>query len=174
MTNELVSTEDFKAIMATVCSQVAVVTAMAANRPHGATVTAFCSLSLHPPMIVVALNQTSRLLELINGTGRLGINLLAEGQQDVADCFASKSDNKFESVRWRLRGELPAIEGSAGWLGCRVAKQLGGGDHDLLLCDVVDTVRPTVARRPLVYGSREYGTHSGLSDGRPLLALAGP
>jgi flavin reductase (DIM6/NTAB) family NADH-FMN oxidoreductase RutF len=172
MTNNFVSIEDFTGIMGSVCSQVAVVTTMAYGHPHGATVTAFCSLSLHPPMIVVALDHKSRVLGVINETGQLSINLLADDQRDLADCFATKSDNKFKFVRWRLRGELPAIDGNAGWLGCRVAHQVRGGDHDLLLCDVVDTAAPAMARRPLVYGSREFGTHSGLCNQLAASAMA--
>ncbi len=56
---------DFRDAMATVCTPVAVVTAMDGERPHGTTVSAFASLSVDPPMVLVALDARSDLLTLV-------------------------------------------------------------------------------------------------------------
>jgi flavin reductase (DIM6/NTAB) family NADH-FMN oxidoreductase RutF len=160
---EHVATEAFKRLMGSVCSHVCVVTTMVDAHPYGTTVTAFCSLSLRPPMIVVALDRGSRLLQAVNVTRQLGVNLLSDDQSDLAAGFATKSDNKFEAVRWHVsQDNLPSLEGNAGWLSCRVRDQVNGGDHDLLLCDVVETKPASTARRPLVYCGGVFGTHSEL------------
>ncbi|MGH3249709.1 MAG: flavin reductase family protein, partial [Trebonia sp.] len=62
----------FRAVMATVCTPVSVVTAMAGDRPHGSTVSAFASLSLNPPMVLVSLDLSSDLLRHIRDSGAFG------------------------------------------------------------------------------------------------------
>ena len=84
--------------MASACSSVSVVTTVAAGVPHGTTVSAFCSLSVNPPMILVSLDNTSRLLRHVRDSGRFGLNLLASDQSDLARRFATKAGDKFAGV----------------------------------------------------------------------------
>lgn len=156
-----VSTDRFRSIMGTVCAQVAVLTAITEDgRAHGTTVTAFASLSLDPPMVSAALDRSSRLLAAVRESRRVGITLLAEGQDELATQFATKAGDKFDGVAWHLRGGLPRLDDSAGWLGCQVRDLVDGGDHVVLFC-LVDDVEVS-QQRPLVYGHRQFGTHSGL------------
>ena len=67
----------FRDLMAAVCAPVTVVTSADEAGPHGATVSAFASLSLRPPLVTVARDRRSALLASILGTGRLGVNVLA-------------------------------------------------------------------------------------------------
>jgi flavin reductase (DIM6/NTAB) family NADH-FMN oxidoreductase RutF len=85
--------------MASACSSVSVVTTVAAGVPHGTTVSAFCSLSVNPPMILVSLDNTSRLLCHVRDSGRFGLNLLASDQSDLARRFATKAGDKFGRPR---------------------------------------------------------------------------
>jgi flavin reductase (DIM6/NTAB) family NADH-FMN oxidoreductase RutF len=155
-----VSGERFRSIMGEVCAQVAVVTTTTGAGPHGTTVTAFCSLSLDPPMVCVALDRGSRLLAAVRDTRRVGINLLAEGQDVLAMRFASKGDDKFAGTAWALDGGLPRLDEHAGWIAGEVLDFVDGGDHVVLFCLV--TAVDTGQRRPLVYSRRTFGTHSGL------------
>lgn len=66
--------------MAAVASPVAVVTAMDGRRLHGTTVSAFASVSLTPPMVLVSLDNQSQLLAIIRRTGRFGLNVLGSHQ----------------------------------------------------------------------------------------------
>src|ERR1700727_787104 len=74
----------FRDTLARVPTPVTVVTSHIDRRPHGTTVSAFSSLSLEPPMILVSLDQNSDLLKIIQETGRFGVNVLAVGQQSLA------------------------------------------------------------------------------------------
>ena len=47
----------FREVMAGVATPVSVVTAISDGRPHGTTVSAFASLSMDPPMVLVALDR---------------------------------------------------------------------------------------------------------------------
>src|SRR5215475_2022293 len=140
----LVEPEVFRAVMAAVCTPVAVVTAMDGNRPHGTTVSAFASLSLRPPMVVIALDHGSDLLAYIRHEGRFGLNVLASHQHDIAQRFARKGHDKFAEVAWVSDSGVPRIAECAGWLACAVADSIVGGDHTLVL-GTVDAASQRVA-----------------------------
>lgn len=152
---------DFVDTMASACSSVSVVTTEDAGVPHGTTVSAFCSLSADPPMILVSLDNSSRLLRHIRNSGRFGLNLLASDQRDLALRFASKAGNKFEGVDYELAGDVPRLSGTAGWVSCALHTELPGGDHTILLGTVVDAA--AAGRAPLTYYSRSFGTHTPVS-----------
>jgi flavin reductase (DIM6/NTAB) family NADH-FMN oxidoreductase RutF len=144
--------------MARACSSVSVVTTHDAGRSHGTTVSAFCSLSAAPPMILVSLDNTSRLLSHIRSSGRFGVNLLASDQSDLARRFASKAEDKFDGLGHDLPGGVPRLPGAAGWVSCELHSELPGGDHTILLGTVTDAASSGLA--PLTYYSRSFGTHA--------------
>jgi flavin reductase (DIM6/NTAB) family NADH-FMN oxidoreductase RutF len=152
----------FKAVMGSVCTPVAVVTAFDGDRPHGTTVSAFSSLSLTPPMVLVALDEKSDLLALLRHSSRFGINILSHAQDSIADQFAAKGDEKFEGVSWVRRAGAPHILESACWFGCDVAQLVSGGDHTIVLGTVLQTDH--VDRAPLTYHRRSFGTHQALPE----------
>ena len=86
----------FRDAMATVCTPVAVVTAMDGHRPHGTTVSAFASLSMTPPSLLVSLDRGSELLGLVLGSGFFGMNVLGSSQSGLAGKFARKGADKFD------------------------------------------------------------------------------
>lgn len=88
----------FRHVMAGVCTPVSVVTALDGDRPHGTTVSAFASLSMEPPMVLVALDRKSDLLALVRGSGLFGVNVLGSEQSALATRFARKGIAKFEHV----------------------------------------------------------------------------
>src|SRR5271156_6655442 len=106
----------FRDTLARVPTPVTVVTSHVDRRPHGTTVSAFSSLSLEPPMILVSLDQRSDLLKIITETGRFGVNVLAVGQQPLATAFARKGDDKFADVAWYMDHGAPRLAGKGQWL----------------------------------------------------------
>ncbi|TSD96896.1 flavin reductase [Gordonia rubripertincta] len=154
----------FREVMAKVCTPVAVITAFDDRRPHGTTVSAFTSLSMGPPMILVSLDRDSDLLAIIRRTGRFGVNVLAHDQADVAMRFARKGADKFDGVDWSDSAELPRLDGAAGWLGCTTASLVDGGDHVVALGNIVETGITSTA--PLTYHDRVFGTHRAFEVAR--------
>jgi flavin reductase (DIM6/NTAB) family NADH-FMN oxidoreductase RutF len=145
----------FRDVMAAVCTPVAVVTSVRAGVPHGTTVSAFASLSMNPPMVLVSLDRGSDLLTMVRETGRFGINVLGSDQADLALRFARKDGPaKFEGVPWELRAEVPRLPDVVGFAGCTVADLVPGGDHVIVLGDVVAT--ELAAGPPLVYHGRMF------------------
>ena len=116
----------FRAIMATVCSPVTVVRGMAGDAPHGSTVSDFCSLSLNPPLVSVALDRSSNLLRVIRRTRRMGVNLLGHTHGELALTFAQKSTDKFDGIPWLDDCGLPRLDEAPGWLACDVERVVSG------------------------------------------------
>lgn len=149
-----VEPEGFRRVLGTVPAPVSVVTSIDGDGPHGTTVSAFCSLSLRPPMVLVALDRRSELLALIERAGRYGINVLARGQEEFAERFARKGRDRFEGIDWQREGGLPRLPGTQAWLACEVGDLLPAGDH------VIATGHVTSAEgrdaEPLVYQERTF------------------
>jgi flavin reductase (DIM6/NTAB) family NADH-FMN oxidoreductase RutF len=153
----------FREVMASVCTPVTVITALRDQTPFGTTVSAFASLSVAPPMVVVALDRNSDLLRVVSDSHRYGVNVLGKEQADVARRFATKGGpDKFSGVGWYEDHELPRLPDASGFLACDVAEFVDGGDHVLLL----GTVSSVTAGRggPLTYHGRRFGTHEPFED----------
>jgi flavin reductase (DIM6/NTAB) family NADH-FMN oxidoreductase RutF len=151
----------FREVMAGVATPVSVVTSMADGLPHGTTVSAFASLSMAPPMVLVSLDRGSDLLALVRESGRFGVNVLGSTQSALALAFARKGGTgKFQGVRWEIDHDLPRLPGAPGWLACDVASLVEGGDHVVALGTVV--AAETLDGRPLTYHGRVFGTHAAL------------
>jgi flavin reductase (DIM6/NTAB) family NADH-FMN oxidoreductase RutF len=169
----MITTDAFKDAMAAVCAPVTVMTTTCDGHPFGTTVSAFWSLSLRPPMVGLALADDSELLHRLRDTRRLGVNLLADGQQELAMNFARKGGAKFDGISWTTADAgLPRLTAAPVWLACDVQQFVPAGDHVVLVAGVV-----AIARRPslpLVYAQRAFGTHSGLKEqqAEPAAAMA--
>lgn len=147
----------FRETMAAVATPVCVVTTIVDDRPHGTTVSAFASLSLRPPMVLVALDGGSQLLGRLDAGRRFGVNILTEGQAGLARSFARKGDDKFAGVAWHTVQDVPRIDGPGGWLLCAVEELVPGGDHVVVLGAVLAAAPAAAA--PLTYHERQFGTH---------------
>jgi len=164
--------ELFREALGAVATPVTVVTTTTGDdRPVGTTVSAFSSLSLDPPMIIVCLDRGSALLEELRASRRMGVNVLAADQGDTARGFARKGVDKFAGVEWSMDDGLPRIQGSAAWLACDIDAFVDGGDHLIATAHV--THADVVERPPMVYFRRVFGTHHTPSSPRHVTRLEG-
>jgi flavin reductase (DIM6/NTAB) family NADH-FMN oxidoreductase RutF len=153
----------FREVMASVCTPVSVVTTMCGGLPFGTTVSAFSSLSMDPPMILVALDRGSDLLAVIRQTSCLGLNILGSHQSALAGAFARKGGvAKFTGVPWHDDHGVPRLPGAAGFLTASVAQLIPGGDHIVVLANVHTSHSTGTA--PLTYHNRVFGTHTALRE----------
>jgi flavin reductase (DIM6/NTAB) family NADH-FMN oxidoreductase RutF len=149
----------FREAMAMVCTPVAVVTAQRSGVPFGTTVSAFTSLSMDPPMLLVSLDRGSGLLAVIRDVGQFGVNVLSNQQADLATNFAVKGGTeKFDGITWHLAADVPQLPGSVAFVSCRAAEMVEGGDHVVMLGEVVAVHH--CEHPPLTYHRRGFGTHS--------------
>jgi flavin reductase (DIM6/NTAB) family NADH-FMN oxidoreductase RutF len=161
----LVPIDQFRSVMTQVASAVSVVTCALGGQPHGATVSAFASLSMEPPMMMMALNRHSELLHIILQARRFRINVLSADQQEIATWFASeRSPDRFIGPRWRYDDGLPLVFDAQAWITCALGEVLHGGDHAILLGYVKEAAAQP--RPPLVRYARAYGTYSPWDRGQ--------
>jgi flavin reductase (DIM6/NTAB) family NADH-FMN oxidoreductase RutF len=158
-----VDADTFRAALASVCTPVAVVTSRYEERAHGTTVSAFCSLSLDPPLVGVALDRDSELLAMVVRAGEYAINVLGDGQEELAALFARKGVDKFARVDHELDDGLPRLPGATSWLACDLEQLVPAGDHVM----AVGLVRRAETRGgdPLLYRHRRFGTLSARLSG---------
>lgn len=159
MSEALTATQaTFRRAMAGVCTPVSVVTTIELfAQPYGTTVSAFTSLSMSPPMVLVSLDASSSLLGLIERTGSFGVNVLAADQAELALRFATRAPGRFTGVAWTREHGAARLGGASAWLACTVDDIVEGGDHRILLGNVVAAEATDL--EPLTYHARTFGTH---------------
>lgn len=130
---------EFRKAMAEFPSGVTVVTALDEQGGLvGFTASAFSSLSLDPPLVLVCPALTSATYPHLVRGGRFAIHILAADQQDIAMAFASKGADKVAALEWTL-SDLgnPLLEGSSCVLECSLWREYEGGDHAILVGEVL-------------------------------------
>lgn len=150
----------FRDIMACFPSGVAIVTAHeAGGRPRGLTLSAFCPVSLEPPLVLVCVDRTSNTLPALQASGGFTVNFLAGGRDHLAVLYASKAEEKFEGISWR-RPELaqggPVLHrDSAAYAVCVTRQAIEAGDHWVFVGEVCEG-EVLEERLPLVYHRRAF------------------
>jgi flavin reductase (DIM6/NTAB) family NADH-FMN oxidoreductase RutF len=165
-----VDEQTYREILASFPSGVAVVTAFDEDgRPYGLTVSAFCAVSLDPPLVLVCIDKESNTLKAIDRRRGFTVNLLASGREEMALTFASKDSEKFSSMRWE-RAQIPnggpvLAHDCVSFAACALHDAIPAGDHWILVGRVEDGA--TFAdREPLVYGQRRFASWHDLPDDR--------
>lgn len=160
----MVDQQAFKDAMSQLAAAVAIVTTGTDDAPHGTTVSAFMSLSLEPPMVLVSLDKRSSLLAQLGVGAPIGINVLSTEQNALARRFASKGVDRFAGVEWAVADGAPKLVGDHTWVAGTVGRIIEAGDHFLVLVDVHAT--EVNANCPLLYWQREFGTHGTIQPGK--------
>ena len=137
---EGVSSDRFRDVLGRFASGVTVVTGRGGRGPVGLTVQSFMSVSLDPPLVVVAASRTSRAWPVIERSGGYCVNLLSADQATVAEVMATRGADKFAGVRWRPSAVTgsPVLDGGLGHVDCIIERVDDGGDPVLALGRVVD------------------------------------
>ena len=151
---QLVDQDAFRGAMGAVPTPVSIVTT-ALGTPHGTTVSAFASLSLDPPLVLVSLQDDSDLLGMVRQTRRFGLNVLAFNQAHIAAKFAKRGIDRFADIAWELDHGSPRLHGVASWTACRAADFITAGDHVIVTGLVESAFNADIAG--LVYQHRSFG-----------------
>lgn len=150
----------FRDVMGSFPSGVVVLTAFGDDdRPRGLTVSAFCAVSLAPPLALVCVDMTSNTLPALSHSGGFTVNILAAGREQLARRMATKLTDKFDGIEWRrpkspLGG--PVLEhDAAAYAVCTLRDTIEAGDHWVLIGLVTEgEYFPGVT--PMVFSRRSY------------------
>jgi 4-hydroxyphenylacetate 3-hydroxylase, reductase component len=125
------------------------------GHPLGLTVTAFCSVSLDPPLVLVSVGNRSEANAGFRDSGVFGVSVLAEDQEAVSQRFAKGGAAKFKGIELDTgtTGVL-LVPGALAHIECRLTASHPAGDHTIHLGEVVAlTARPG---RPLLHHASAY------------------
>lgn len=152
----------FRNALGSFATGVTVVTAAGPDgRDVGVTANSFNSVSLDPPLILWSLNRSSGSLKAFTESEGFAVHILAADQQAVSDRFASRKENRFENLDFeRGVGGAPLLPGCTAQFQCRLAFRYDGGDHEILVGEVVALDHSP--KPPLIYHGGRYGGVSGL------------
>ena len=122
----------FRKVMGNFASGVTVVTTAVDGQVHGMTVSAFISVSLTPPLVLVSLHNGAHIHTLLPQVGRYAVSILAEDQKPVSQHFAGWPQEGFK-INFVWRDGLPLIENALAHLVCDIHAHHPAGDHTLYL-----------------------------------------
>ena len=162
----------FKNAMSQFASGVTVITASSEGQDHGMTASAFCSLSLDPPLVLVCVKRENRMWHALKKSAGFGVHLLSREQESLSNRFAGGIVD--EEGKWRpwppdrdkfadleiARGrasEAPLFSGALATLDCLHHDALDGGDHTIFVGRIVEaSAQERGATEPLLYFSGRY------------------
>jgi len=170
--------DTFRLVMGRFATGISVVTTLDGDQPAGITVNALSSVSLDPPLVMVALDRRRFITPMVRATGRYAVSILGSDQQALSDCFAhapvSPGREEFCGAAWHPGPTgLPLLDGAIATLECTIVQTFSAGDHDLFIGRVDSQDAPgddgegPRSVTPLLYFRRRYLSVAD-SAGRPV------
>ena len=136
------------------------------------TANSFTSLSLDPPLVLFCLGRETKAGRAIDETSEFSVNILSEEQRELSSYFAGIHKGDPPSFSFTRTDGAPRLDGCVAWLGCRVHAVHEGGDHWIVVGEVVRLDVSEEPRTPLVFFGGRYAAlaeGSGSSE-QPLMA----
>jgi len=133
-----VDPDTFRSVLGRFASGVTIVTSLdGSGRDVGLTVSAFASLSLEPPLVVVCIDHVASIHPVLHGARYFAVNVLAEHQEPLARRFSSLDGDRFDGVGYArgLTG-VAVLEDVLAVLECRKLHAVEGGDHTIFVGEV--------------------------------------
>lgn len=161
-----VDPQTYREVLSRYVTGVTVVTALDERdgrvQPWGTTVNSFISVSLDPPLVLVAIGHERSIHPLIERTGRFAVNILGEDSRALSDCFAGAPSDlpreAFCDAAYRIGGDcqLPILDVALAYAGCSVERVIEAGDHTLYIGRVLEAATSDGPGWPLLYYRRRY------------------
>ena len=146
-----VSPDEFRSVLGRFPSGVTVVTTKAADgSDQGMTVSAFCSVSLEPPLVLICIEKTASVHEALTRASAFVVNILSAKQEQIARRFSIVDIDRFEGVGFsRSRNGIAVLDDVIGIIECSRFALHDGGDHTIIVGEV--EAGRAENRAPLLY-----------------------
>lgn len=120
-----------------------VVTVALDGEEHGMTANWVTQAAFEPPMVAVAVENTSKTIGMIRDSHAFAVNVLHKGQRDLAGKLGRTSDQapqKLKGLKTKPApgANAPVLADCLGWVACRLVTTLPAGDHTLVLGEVIE------------------------------------
>jgi flavin reductase (DIM6/NTAB) family NADH-FMN oxidoreductase RutF len=159
------SIDTYKALARTWAATVTVVTTRrsvgdgTSSDLDGFTATAFLTVSMAPPIILVSATRNATAFTMLRDAAGFAVNLLSPDQSDLAGAFAKPAAERvglWERTAWTADADgVPLLAGTTGAFSARVRQLVDAGDHVLVLGDVT-ALHLGEGADTLVYHNRGY------------------
>lgn len=150
---------EFRRVLGSFATGVAVVTCVADGIDHAMTANAVSSVSLRPPLILVSVARTARFWEAIHATRQWSVSLLTAAARDHAAWFATSGrplQGQLDRVpHHRGAHGIALLDQSLAWLECRTYQVVPAGDHDIVIGEV-ESLRMGADDPALLYWHSTY------------------
>ena len=124
--------------------------------PCGLTANAVTSLSLDPPLVLVAVDKRSGAHAGISQNGCFSVNILSADQEALSRRFATSGPKEFGDLGVRtIESGAPVLPDVLGYVDCKLQEVLPGGDHDIFIGRIL--AGEFFDGRPLLCFSGKYG-----------------
>lgn len=146
----MIAQEVFRSVLGRFPSGVTVVTATSESGDCGMTVSAFCSLSLSPPLVLLCIDHAARMHTILGSASHFAVNVLEESQEPIARRFSDPDIHRLDGVGFR-RGVTgaPVLSQVLATLECRKHDAFSGGDHTIFTGEV--EAAQMAEGKPLLY-----------------------
>lgn len=125
--------------------------------PHGMVASSFTvGVSLEPPLVSVAVQNTSTTWPSLRDTKRIGVSILGEGQGTIARQMAAKGTDRFEGLNIQTNNDGIFVAESALWLETSIYGEFPAGDHIVALLEVHNLADFTDVHEPLVFHKSQF------------------
>jgi flavin reductase (DIM6/NTAB) family NADH-FMN oxidoreductase RutF len=152
----VIGADDFRRVLGHFATGVTVLTTCDTDaRPTGLTASAFSSVSLDPPLVLICVDHKSQSYPALRERGCFAVNILGVEQQAISRRCASSRLDKFDEVPHEISDlGLPLIEGAIAHLECTTVSTHVEGDHTIFV-GRVERARVGTGE-PLLYFRGQY------------------
>lgn len=151
----------FKEALAHWASGVTIVSTVKDGFWKGTTASAFTSVSLEPPMVLIALARRLYTRQLIVEAGHYAVSILGVQHERIARIFAgmhAEIEDRFAQAAWRTAETgSPILQDAVSWVDCALEQVVESGDHTLLIGRVLACAASPQPAPPLLYHHRLWG-----------------
>lgn len=156
--NTPVDASQFRALLGRFATGVSIVTIRdPGGQPLGMTASSLASLSLEPPLLLVAVDHQNNMHGPLKAAAHFAVNILASEQEALSRHFASTDPNRFDGVGYREgRNGVPLLEGALAQIECAMHAIVPGGDHTVFFGLV--TGGTVTEQQPLIYYRGGYAS----------------
>ncbi len=150
----------FRRVAGLFATGVAVMTSRQGDHVHGMTANTFCTVSLHPLLMLLCVEKKAHMHEVLEQSGVFALTFLSEAQETLSRRFADPQRTfgpvEFEGIPHRLAANgCPLLDGGLGYLEGRVQARYPGGDHSIVVAAVTG-MGIEQSGNPLVFFGAHY------------------
>ncbi len=136
---------------------ITVLSTIADKETWGMTANAVTSLSLEPPLVLVAVVRNSATDGYVKASRCFALNILSAEQKHLSTRYSGPGPRDFSDLETKTAVTgCPILVEALAWVDCRLVEVFSGGDHEIFIGEIVAGDAHTGEKKPLLYYSGQY------------------